>query len=117
MIFLVYSTPPNKVTAKMMLYKNTKSLVRSPKWDTNFFDNKAVPFRVTSMYLFSVINLDYVLRTSLNKHHNLQHPSQYRANKLIDIDYTNDLASTADTITNATYLLYNLENAANEFGQ
>lgn len=41
--------------------------------------------------------------------------SRYPAKKF-DIDYANDLAITADVITNATLLLHHLENAASDVG-
>ena len=37
-IILAYVIPKEIVTAIMILYRNTKSMVRSPDWDTNFFD-------------------------------------------------------------------------------
>ena len=80
-------------------------------------------FRVIPLHLFFfVISLDFVLRTLLDKHHHLcftlspRLSSWYAPEKLTDVDYADDLAITADTITNATVLLHNLENAANEVG-
>ena len=37
-ILLAYGIPKEIVTAIMILYKNTKSIVRSPDGDTEFFD-------------------------------------------------------------------------------
>ena len=37
-ILLAYGIPKEKVNGIMMLYKNTRSLVRSPDGDTSFFD-------------------------------------------------------------------------------
>ena len=80
-------------------------------------------FRVTPLHLSSlVITLDYVLRTSLDKHYHLgftfspRLSSRYPPEQLTDVDYADDVAITADTITNGTVLLHNLGNAANEVG-
>ena len=37
-ILLEYGLPKEIVSAIMMLYKNTKAMVRSPDGDTDFFD-------------------------------------------------------------------------------
>lgn len=107
----------------MMLYKNTKSLVRSPDGDTSFFDINAGVLQGDTLAPFlSVITLDYVLRTLLDKHHHLgftlspRLSSRYPPEQLPDVDHADDLAITADTITNATVLLHNLGNEANEVG-
>ena len=64
--------PSETVAATMMLYKHTKSLVRSPDGDTSFFDITAGVLQGDTLTPFlSVITLDYVLRTSLDKHHQL----------------------------------------------
>ena len=73
-------------------------------------------------FLF-VITLDYVLRTSLDKHTDLgftlseRLSSRHPAKKLTDIDYADDLVITANTISNATTLLHQLENAAKDVGR
>lgn len=96
-------------------------MFRSPDGDTSFFDINAGVLQGETLapFLF-VISLDFVLRTLLDKHHHLgftlslRLSSWYPPEKLTDVDYADDLAITADTITNATVLLHNLENAANE---
>ena len=96
-------------------------MFRSPDGDTSFFDINAGVLQGETLapFLF-VISLDFVLRTLLDKHHHLgftlslRLSSWYPPEKLTDVDYADDLAVTADTITNATVLLHNLENAANE---
>ena len=106
-----------------MLYINTKSLVRSPDGDTSFFDIHAGVLQGDTLapFLF-VITLDYVLRTSLDKHTNLgftlseRLSSRNPAQKLTDVDYADDLAVTSDTISNAETLLHQLENAAKDVG-
>ena len=122
-ILLAYGIPTETVAAIMMLYKNTKSLVRSPDGDTSFFDILAGVLQGDTLapFLF-VITLDYVLRTSLDKHTNLgftltkRLSSRHPAVKLTDVDYADDLAVTADTISNATTLLHQLEDAAKDVG-
>jgi len=39
-IIIAYGIPAETVSAIMMLYENTRSLVRSPDGDTDFFDIK-----------------------------------------------------------------------------
>ncbi len=106
-----------------MLYKNTKFLVRSPDGDTSFFDIHAGVLQGDTLapFLFVII-LDYVLRTSLDKHTNLgftlseslssRNPTQ----KLTNVDYADDLAVTSDTISNAEKLLHHLKDAAKDVG-
>ena len=106
-----------------MLYKNTKSLVRSPDGDTDFFDILAGVLQGDTLapFLF-VITLDYVLRTSLDKNSECgftlteRLSSRNPANKLTDVDYADDLAITADTVLDAEKLLHLLEDAAKEVG-
>ena len=85
----------------MMLYKNTKSLVRSPDGDTDYFDIATGVLQGDTLapFLF-IITLDYVLRTSLYKHDDLgftllkRKSSRYPAKKLTDVDYADDLHSS-----------------------
>ena len=62
-IFLAYGIREEAVAAIMMLYKNTRSMVRSPDGDTDFFDIIAGVLQGDTLapYLF-IICLDYVLR-------------------------------------------------------
>ena len=64
---LVYSLPKETITAKMMLYKNTKVKVRSPDGDTDFFDivTSVLQGDALAPYLF-IICQDYVLRMSVD---------------------------------------------------
>lgn len=103
-----------------MLYKNIKYLIGSPDILASL-TSKLGFFRVDILAPFLFLNtLDTLLRTSLYKLHHLvftlspRLSSQYPAKKLINIDYANDLAITADTITNATVLQHNLQNADND---
>ena len=51
-ILLAYGLPKETVNGIMMLYKNTRSLVRSPDGDTSFFD-MVVSYRVTRWHHLS----------------------------------------------------------------
>ena len=64
-----YGIPDETVSAVMMLYKNTKSLVRSPPdGDTDYFDIAAGVLQGDTLAPFIfIITVDYVLRT-LDKH-------------------------------------------------
>ena len=63
---LAYGLPKETISGIMLLYKNTKVKVRSPKRDTDFFDISGVlQWDTLALYLF-VICLDYALRTSID---------------------------------------------------
>ena len=122
-ILLAYGIPSETVDAIMMLYKNTRSMVRSPDGDTAFFDILAGVLQGDTLapYLF-IICLDYVLRMSADEMNHLgltltkstsrRHP----AHKIVDIDYADDLAIMSDYIDNATKLLHSIEKAARGIG-
>jgi len=63
-----------------------------------------------------------VLRTSVDKHLNLGFTlserllRRYLAKKLTDVDWSDDLALTSDTVENVSSLLHHLENAAKDIG-
>ena len=58
-MLLAYGLPKETVIAIMMLYKNTKAIVRSPDGDTDFFDiEPGVLQRDTcALYLFKIHSL------------------------------------------------------------
>ena len=62
-ILLAYGHPKETVTAKMMLYKNTKTKIDSPDGDTNFFDivTGVLQGNIFALFLF-IICLDFVLQ-------------------------------------------------------
>ena len=67
-ILLAYGLPKETVAAIMMLYKNTKVKVSSPDGDTDYFDIVAGVLQGDTLALYlSIICLDYVLRTSIDK--------------------------------------------------
>ena len=122
-ILLAYGIPPEIVNAIMMLYQNTRSLVRSPDGDTELFDILAGVLQGDTLapYLF-IICLDYALRISADDNQDLgltltkARSRRYPAKTITDIDYADDLALTSDTIEEATQLLHHLEVAAKEIG-
>ena len=67
-ILLAYGIPCETVNGIMMLYKNTRSMVRSPDGDTMFFDITAgVLQRDTLAPFIFIICLDYVLRKAIDE--------------------------------------------------
>ena len=107
----------------MILYKNTKAMVRSPDGDTEFVDITAGVLQGDTLapFLF-IICLDYVLRTSVDLEKGngltLQKPRsrRYPSVHITDADYADDLALFADTVTQAESLLHGLEKAAKGIG-
>ena len=106
-----------------MLYKNSKSMVRSPDGDTGFFKITSGVLQGDTLapYLF-VICLDYALRISADKHSELgltleeRRSSRHPAKHMTDIDFADDLALLANTIEEAEKLLHHIELAAREVG-
>ena len=122
-ILLAYGIPNETVQAIMMLYKNTKSLVRSPDGDTDFFEILAGVLQGDTLapFLF-IICLDYALKTSIDtqKHLGLtlrtSNGRRHPAVTVTDADYADDLALFSDTIKGAEKLLHLLEEAAANIG-
>ena len=122
-ILLAYGIPNETVDAIMMLYKNTRSKVRSPDGDTEFFDILAGVLQGDTLapFLF-IICLDYVLRSSVDKISNLgltltkARGRRFPASTITDADYADDLALMSDTIAEAETLLHKLEIAAGDVG-
>ena len=87
-VLLAYGIPQEIVNAIAMLYKDSKSMVRSPDGDTDFFNITSGVLQGDTLapYLF-VICLDYALRISADKHSELgltleerkssRHPAKY----------------------------------------
>ena len=122
-ILLAYGIPAETVAAIMMLYTSTKSMVRSPDGDTEFFEILAGVLQGDTLapFLF-ILCLDYALRSSADKNETLgfilnpARSSRYPATRITDIDYADDLALTSNTILEANELLHSLESAAREIG-
>ena len=67
-ILLAYGLHKEIVAALMVLYRNTKVKIRSPDWDTDYFDIVAsVLQRDTLAPHLYIICFDYELRTSIDK--------------------------------------------------
>ena len=122
-ILLAYGLPGETVNAIMMLYMNTKCLIRTDEGDTDIFDIIAGVLQGDTLapYIF-IICLDYVLRNSLDLHNNLgftltqRKSSRYPAKNLTDVDYADDLAVLSNFGKDATTLLHSLEKVASEIG-
>ena len=107
----------------MMLYQNTKSIVRSPDGDTDPFDIIAGVLQGDTLapYIF-IICLDYVLRKALDENPELgftlqqQRSRRHPAINITDIDYADDLAISTDTIEDAMKLLHKIEEVASQIG-
>ena len=107
----------------MMLYRNTRSMVRSPDGDTDFFDIIAGVLQGDTLapYLF-IICLDYVLRKALDENPELgftlkpQRSRRHKSVNITDVDYADDLAVLTNNIQDAMKLLHKIEEAASEIG-
>ena len=110
---LAYGIPPIAVSAIAMLYKHSKSMVRSPDGGTQFFEV------VTGLapYLF-ILCLDYALRPYADLNADLgltlttARISRYPAKTITDVEYADDLALLSNIIQEFTKLLYPVENTA-----
>ena len=105
-----------------MRYKNTKTMVRSPKGDTDFFEIVAGVLQGDTLatYLF-IIWLDYILRTPINlvkkwlyakKKKKKKKKADDIPQKLIDVDCADDKALLANTPAQAESLLHSRDQAA-----
>ena len=111
-ILLKYGIPEETVCTIMMLYNNTRSMVRSPDGDTPYFEITTGVLQGDTLapFLF-IICLDYILKTSLDNNRELgftlteRKGSQYPAEKITDTDYADDIAVTSNTLKDANTLL------------
>ena len=118
-ILALYGIPDKLIKAIKALYTNTRSRVRTPDGDTEYFDIVAGVLQGDTLApLLFLIVLDYVLRISMDKNNvmglllhprkSTRHPAQY----ITDLDFADDLAIPANTVENAESLLHALEDAA-----
>ena len=122
-ILRAYGIPEETVTAIMILYQNTKAMVRSPDGDTEFFDIEAGVLQGDTLapFLF-IICLDYIMRTTVDTQKELgftlahSRSSRYPTIKITDADYADDIALFADKIEEAETLLHGLEEVSAEIG-
>ena len=118
-VLFAYGLPKETVTAIMVLYKNTKAIVRSPDGDTDVIDIVAGISQGDSLgsYLF-ILCQDYVLWTPIDKiKWNLLTLKtaiikRYLAETMTDADYADDLVHLANTPAQPECLLHILEQAA-----
>ena len=95
----------------MMLNTDTRSMVRSPDGDTDFFKITSGVLQVDSLapYLLFIC-LDYVLRRSLDTNNELgftlhmARSRRYYDVKITDAGYADDLIDLSDHLTKATIL-------------
>ena len=104
-----------------MLYMNTRSMVRSTDGVTQFFEITPCVLQGNTIapFLF-IICSDYVLKSSidcssnfgftLKKKRSRRHPATY----IIDTDYADDIAITADSMENIKQLLNQIEEKAKD---
>ena len=118
-ILLAYGLPKETVAAITILYGNTKVKVRSPDGDTEYFDIVAGVLQGDTLApCLSIICLDYVLRTSIDKikengfELTKKRSRRYLATTITDADYADDIAILANTPNQAKTLLHSLERAA-----
>lgn len=122
-ILQAYGIPEETINAIMMLYKDSKSMVRSPDGDTEFFNTIAGVLQGDTLapFLF-ILCLDYALRISVDEHPNLgftltkARSTRHPAKTITDVDYADDIALLSDTIQEASELLHRVEKAAREIG-
>ena len=122
-IHLKYGIPEETVCAIMMLYKNTRSMVRSPDGDNPYFEitTGVLHGNTLAPFLF-IISLDYILKTSLNNNRELgvnlteRKCRRYPTEQITDMDYTDNIAVTSNTLKAANTLLLKIESSAKEIG-
>ena len=124
-VLIKYGLPSETVNAIMILYKNTRSMVRSPDGDTPFFEitTSVLQGYTLAPFLF-IICLDYILKNSLDCNKELgftiskRKSSRYPAVSITDADYADDIALSTNDLSEANTLLGLLliEEKANEIG-
>ena len=115
-VLIKYGLPSETVNAIMIIYKNTRSMVRSPDGDTPFFEiTTGVLQGDTLAPLLFIICLDYILKNSLDCNKELgftiskRKSSRYSAVSITDTDYAEDIALTTNDLSEANTLLLLIE--------
>ena len=93
------------INAIMMLYRNIRSMVRSPDGDTTFFEITPGVLQGDTLapFLF-IVCLYYILKTAIDKSTELgftltqRRSRRYPALHIIYIDYADDIAVTTNTM-------------------
>ena len=107
----------------MILYINTRAMVRSPDGDTTFFKitTGVLQGDTIAPFLF-IICLDYVLRKSIDCNTELglkiteRKSTRYPAVNITDADYADDIAITTNNLREANLLLHSIEKSTKEIG-
>ena len=89
-ILIIYAIPTEIVNAILMLYKNTRSMVRSPDGDTPFFDitTGVLQGNTHSPFIFiRIICLDYILKKSLDGNANQYRLHSYKKQEIPSCTY------------------------------
>ena len=118
-----YGFPSETVNAIMILYKKTRSMVRSPNDDTTFFEiiTGILQSDTLAPFLF-IICLNYILKNSLDCNRELgftiskSKSSRYPAVNITYAYYTDDIALTTNVQSEENTLLLLIEEKANEIG-
>ena len=120
-ILNAYGIPYEIISAIMIAYTNTKSIVRTDDGDTDFINISGGVLQGDTLAPFLFINcLDYVLKKALD-HHNIigftlieRRSKRYPAIQIKNVDYADDLAIVTDNTNEAILLLHKIEKAAKE---
>ena len=122
-ILQIYGIPTETIEAIMMLYRNTRSMVRSPDGDTAFFEITTGVMQGDTLAPFlCILCLDYILKTSVDINAELgftlteRRSRRYPATHITDIDYADDIAITTNDMKSANTLLHQIEVTSNEIG-
>ena len=122
-IQLTYGLRKESVAAIIMIIRNPKVKVRSKDGDTHYFDIVAdlQQENTSALYLF-IINLDYMLRTSIDKMKDIGFQRTKKRSRrdsthtITDTDYTDDIALQGNPPAPSETLLHCLERAAAGIG-
>ena len=107
----------------MLLYINTRSIVRYPDVDTPFFEitTGVLQGDILGHFLF-IICLDYILKNALDHNTELgltltqKRSKHYPVTHITYIDYADDIAVTTNTLKDAKILLHQIEEIAYDIG-
>ena len=106
-----------------MLYRNTRSMVRSPDGDTTFFEITTGDLQGYTLapFLF-IVCLNYILKTAIDNSTLLGFTLTQRTSRrypdlhITYIDYSDDIAVTTNTMKDANTLLHQIEETADDIG-
>ena len=106
-----------------MLYRNTRSMVRSPDGDTFFEITTGVLQGDTLATFLFILFLDYILKTAIDKSTELgftltqRRSRRYPSLHITDIDYADiDIAVNTNTMNDENTLLHQIEETADDIG-